>query len=171
MRFQCRCTYGFSAVRRKKLARRLHTYYGPRLGEWDLSYLIRSADRGFSPNPAGAGVDRTFSLDVAPQECGSRTDVRWAEVADDSGVGLRFEGEGMEFSALPYTTHELESAVHPNELPPVQYTVVRAALMQMGLGGDDSWSARPAAEYLLPAKPLMLRFTLRAVGGEDPERG
>ncbi len=116
-------------------------------------------------------AEESMAAYLAPQECGNRTGVRWAEVTDGSGVGLRFEGEGMEFSALPYTPHELENAAHPHELPPVHHTVVRAALMQMGLGGDDSWGARPAAEYLLPKKPLTFRFTLRAVGGEEQERG
>ena len=32
----------------------------------------------------------------------------------------------MVFSALPYTPHEIENAMHPYELPPVHYTVVRA---------------------------------------------
>ena len=45
----------------------LHTYYGPRLEE-DLSYLLRRADRAFSPNPNEAGFDKTFSLDTFPQE-------------------------------------------------------------------------------------------------------
>ena len=46
----------------------LHTYYGPRIGGGDLSYLIQYADRGFSPNPNQAGSDRTYSLDTLPQE-------------------------------------------------------------------------------------------------------
>ena len=46
----------------------LHTYYGPRLEGEDLSYPLRCADRGFSPNPNEAGGDRTFSLDTFPQE-------------------------------------------------------------------------------------------------------
>ncbi len=46
----------------------LHTYYGPRIGDGDLSYLIRCTDRGFSPNPSEAGLDRAFSLDTLPQE-------------------------------------------------------------------------------------------------------
>lgn len=46
----------------------LHTYYGPRLPTADLSYPLRCADRGFSPNPYEAGSDRTFSLDTLPQE-------------------------------------------------------------------------------------------------------
>ena len=52
----------------------LHTYYGPRVGETDLSRLIRHADRGFSPNPGEAGHCRTYSLDTLPQEystCGA----------------------------------------------------------------------------------------------------
>ena len=46
----------------------LHTYYGPRVTEFDLSCLLRPMDRGFSPSPAEAGRDRTFSLDTIPQE-------------------------------------------------------------------------------------------------------
>ena len=46
----------------------LHTYYGPRIGDMDLSRLIRYTDRGFSPNPDEAGTDRGYSLDTLPQE-------------------------------------------------------------------------------------------------------
>ena len=33
-----------------------------------MDYLLTYADRGFSGNPAEAGADRTYSLDVLPQE-------------------------------------------------------------------------------------------------------
>ena len=33
----------------------------------------------------------------------------------------------MMFSALPYTPHEMENAMHPYELPQIHYTVVRVA--------------------------------------------
>ena len=46
----------------------LHTYYGPRVGEGDLSGLIQYADRGFSPNPSEAHPRRDYSLDTLPQE-------------------------------------------------------------------------------------------------------
>lgn len=46
----------------------LHVYYGQKIGEGDLSYLIMRADRGFSGNPYEAGSDRTFSLDCLPLE-------------------------------------------------------------------------------------------------------
>lgn len=97
---------------------------------------------------------------LVPQECGNRTGVRWAEVTDARGRGLRFTGEGMDFSALPYTPHELECASHPDELPPIHYTVIRAALRQMGVAGDDSWGARTHDEYLISIrKPLTFTFS------------
>ncbi|MBQ8618136.1 MAG: DUF4981 domain-containing protein [Clostridia bacterium] len=86
---------------------------------------------------------------LRPQECGNRTGVRWAEVTDYRGRGLRFAGDAMEFSALPYTPHEIECAAHPDELPPVHYTVIRAAMKQMGIAGDDSWGAPTHEEYLI----------------------
>ena len=92
------------------------------------------------------------------------TGVRWAEVTDYKGRGLRFEGDGMTFSALPYTPHEIENAAHDFELPPVHYTVVRAALAQMGVGGDDSWGALVHEEYLLDvSKTLEFKFSFRGV--------
>ena len=46
----------------------LHMYYGARIPDTDLDYLLTFQDRGFSPNPNEAGNDRTFSLDFLPQE-------------------------------------------------------------------------------------------------------
>ena len=60
---------------------------------------------------------------LVPQECGAKTAVRWAKVVDRKGRGLLFTADAakpMFFSALPYTPHEMESAKHPYELPPVQ---------------------------------------------------
>lgn len=45
----------------------LHTYYGPKVGQ-DMAYLLSYEDRGFAGSPAAAGTDRTYSLDVLPQE-------------------------------------------------------------------------------------------------------
>lgn len=52
----------------------LHLYYGSRIPDEDLDYLLTFHDRGFSPNPNEAGNDRTYSLDFLPQEfSGSRS--------------------------------------------------------------------------------------------------
>ena len=102
-----------------------------------------------------------------PGETGNKTDVRYAAVMRPNGEGLIFSSEtfdGMEFSALPYSPHELENAGHDFELPPVHYTYVRAALGQMGVGGDDSWGARTHPEYLLDAgAPMRFRFRFRGL--------
>ena len=74
------------------------------------------------------------------------------------------ENGPMMFSALPYTPHEMENAMHPYELPEVHYTVVRVAKGQMGIGGDDSWGARTHEEYLLDAgKPMEFSFVFKGI--------
>lgn len=100
---------------------------------------------------------------LVPQECGNRMGVRWAEVTDYRGRGLRFWGRELNVSALPYTPHELELARHAYELPPVHYTNVRVAKAQMGVGGDDSWGARTHPEFLL-ASGKMLDFSFYFCG-------
>ena len=90
---------------------------------------------------------------LVPQECGNKEGVRYAEITDAKGRGIRFamdlENGPVSFSALPYTPHELENAVHPFELPNIHYTVVRVAKGQMGVAGDDSWGSLTHPEYLL----------------------
>ena len=45
----------------------LHLYYGAKTAG-NMEYLLTYTDRGFSGNPHDAGQDRTYSLDVLPQE-------------------------------------------------------------------------------------------------------
>ncbi len=102
---------------------------------------------------------------LVPQECGNKEAVRYAEVTDDIGRGLRFEAEGESFgfSALPYSPHELDNAMHPNELPPVMKTWVRVG-SQMGIAGDDTWGALTHKEFMLNNKKKMeLKFSFRGV--------
>jgi len=101
---------------------------------------------------------------LVPQETGNRTGVRWAEVTDHQGHGVRFTAAcfddcgdlsasrpgTMEFSALPHSPEQLECARHPYELARQQYTYIRCSLKQMGIAGDDSWGARTHEEFLLP---------------------
>lgn len=101
---------------------------------------------------------------LVPQECGNHTHVRKASVTDNLGRGIEFSGKELSFSALPYTPHELENAMHSYELPPVYYTVVRVALQQMGVAGDDSWGARTHDEYLIDVtRPLKLEFDFKGI--------
>ena len=115
---------------------------GARLGIWEYR-----ADENLTPY-------------LMPQECGNRTGIRWADIMDAKGRGLRLWLNGGEFSALPWTPHELENAAHGFELPPVCYTVLKMSAVQMGVGGDDSWGARTHDEYLPDVSgPLEFSFS------------
>ncbi len=84
---------------------------------------------------------------VIPQECGNHTGTRWVNIMDSTGHGLQLSGAPFEFSALPYTSHELENARHTYDLPDIHRTVLTASLFQMGVGGDNSWGAPVLPEY------------------------
>ena len=86
---------------------------------------------------------------LRPQEYGNKSDVRYAKVFSDNGFGLIFEGENLNFSALPYTPHEIENAAHSFELPPVYHTIIRVSQEQMGVGGDDTWGAPVHEEFTI----------------------
>ena len=117
---------------------------------------------------------------LVPQESGNRCAVRWAEITDERGRGLRLSGAdfrpcvpadpymaepgSMELSASNYTPEQLEEALHAHELPRPQFTVLRANLKQMGVGGDDSWGARTHEEYLLPNdRALQFAFDFKGI--------
>jgi len=111
-------------------------------------------------------VSDNMAAYMVPQECGNKTDVRWAKITDRKGRGILFEADEdvINFSALPYTPHEMENAKHPYELPEVHYTVVRVAKQQMGVGGDDSWGAPVHGEYHISTdKKLEFRFCFRGI--------
>ena len=129
-------------------------WYG--LGEAETySDRKKGAKLGIYANKVADNIARY----MVPQECGAKEEVRWAKVIDRKGRGMLFEMDEnngpMMFSALPYTPHEMENAMHPYELPEVHYTVVRVAKDQMGIGGDDSWGARTHEEYLLKTDKKM----------------
>ncbi len=105
---------------------------------------------------------------VNPQECGNRTGVRYVQVTDEHGTGVRFTstGEPMEMSVLPYSAVELETAMHLEELKEPSYTWVRLAAKQMGVGGDDSWGSPVHKEFKIdPRKPIRLTFVISPVAG------
>ena len=101
---------------------------------------------------------------LVPQECGNKVGVRYARLVDAKGRGMMFEGDELSFSALPYTPHELENAAHVYELPQVHHTIVRVAMAQMGVGGDDSWGSWVHPEYHIDVtKPLEFTFRFKGI--------
>ena len=133
-------------------------YYG--LGS-EENYLDRKCGARLGVYESTA--QENFSKYLIPQECGNREQVRYVDVYSDSNTGLHFEAIDTPFamSVLPYSSFELENAMHINELPNVNYTWVRLMAKQMGVGGDDSWGAPIQERYRLKAnEPMTLKFKI-----------
>ncbi|MFB9328209.1 glycoside hydrolase family 2 TIM barrel-domain containing protein [Paenibacillus aurantiacus] len=123
------------------------TWYGkgPHESYWDRENSAKLARHD-------GRVAEQFVPYLRPQECGNHTQVRWAEITDAAGEGLRIDADlPLEFNALPYTPLELESHDHVHLLPAITKTVLRINHKQMGVGGDDSWGAKPHQTYWLEA--------------------
>ena len=79
-----------------------------------------------------------------------------------------YSDKAMSASALPYTPHEIENAIHAYELPVSHHTIVRTLLSQMGVGGDDSWGAPVHPEFHLD-NTKRLEFTVTFKGIKKQE--
>ena len=110
-------------------------------------------------------VDEFFISYIEPQETGNRTGVRWVSLTDDKGIGLLAVGmPEMEFNALRYTPWELDSKAHPFELIQSENINLRLNYHQMGLGGDNSWGARPHPEFtIMPDQAYHHAFRLSPI--------
>ncbi len=103
-----------------------------------------------------------------PQEHSNHTGVGSIHFAKSELNGLTITGKELNVSAYPYSIDDLERATHTVELPARDYITVNVDAAQMGLGGDDTWTANaaPHPEHRLPAGSYVLEF---AILGEDFE--
>jgi len=91
---------------------------------------------------------------VVPQENGNRTDVRWMFLANQRNEGLMVVADSLlSMSAWPYTEENIENAKHTIDLKDAGYITLNIDLIQMGVGGNDSWSdvAAPLEKYQIPS--------------------
>lgn len=89
---------------------------------------------------------------MRPQENGQRTDVRYVEVKDNSGKGLKFTAMGEKpicFQCFNYTLEDLDNAQHIHELKAKDMTTVCIDLMQRGVGGDLPGNACLREPYIM----------------------
>ncbi len=133
----------------------------------------RGPIESYRDRKAAADVGR-WSLDVVqwahpyvrPQETGNRTDVRWLELRDVDGVGLRVEGEPLlEVTAIPFAREDLDPGPrkaqrHWGELHPRDAVFLNIDLGQMGVGGINSWGPTALDKYSLPYGAYDYRFRL-----------
>lgn len=100
-----------------------------------------------------------------PQEYGNKTDVSVVKITDNEGYGVQIASHTpFMFSAIPYTSHQLEHSTSNAELPQSHNTVVSIRSHMCGVGGDDSWGAPVHDKYLVKRnKALKFKFTVSLV--------
>jgi beta-galactosidase len=98
---------------------------------------------------------------VVPQENGNRTDVRWMYLHNNNKQGLLVVADSvLSMSAWPYTEENIQEARHTYKLKEAGFITLNIDLMQMGVGGNDSWSdvAAPLEQYQIKARPYRYCF-------------
>jgi beta-galactosidase len=111
-------------------------------------------------------VEEQYFSYISPQENGYKTDTRWLTLLDENGTGVQISGNPLlGFSALRYTNEDLtqpsRGSVHTNELKKQDFIALHIDYKQMGVGGDNSWGARPHPQYSLPFKEYSFSYCLR----------
>lgn len=79
-------------------------------------------------------VEELYTPYVVPQENGNRSDVTWASLTDNNGVGLFIAGNAFNFSAHHYTTENIQEARHTTDLVEEDFIVLNLDHQQQGLG-------------------------------------
>jgi len=95
---------------------------------------------------------------IRPQENGHKTGLRWLGLTNQSGLGLKVTAikELLEFNALHYATSDLDPGGGKkgrtyNFLKEKDFVELHIDYKMMGVGGDNSWGAKPHAQYLFKA--------------------
>jgi beta-galactosidase len=139
-------------------------YYGR--GPWE-----NYRDRKYS-SPVGIyqqTVSEQFYPYVRPQETGNKSDIRWWQLSDPDGRGLKVTSDILfNASALHFTTDDLDDGEkkdqqHSGELQERKLTTLNIDLEQMGLGCIDSWGSWPLKEYQMEYRDYEFRFLLTPV--------
>lgn len=151
----------------------------PELPVFGLRLIMPTTATGFDyeglsgetyPDRIAGASEGTFHVDglpvakyLVPQENGMHMATKWLNItreitannADHStkpfSLKIGQAGDPFNFSCLPYTAEELESATHIEELPLALRTVLVIAGAVRGVGGIDSWGADVEEQYHIPA--------------------
>ena len=118
-----------------------------------------------------SAVDELHTPYIFPSENGTRADVRWAALTDGGGRGLLVVGMPLVYvNAQHHTIEDLGKATHTNELERRDEITLCIDHLHMGVGGDDSWSARTHPEYLIQPGDFRYSIRLRPLlgRGDDP---
>jgi beta-galactosidase len=101
---------------------------------------------------------------IAPQEHGHRGDVRWLELTDGDGRGIRVSGMPLiEFSASHFTAADLTAARHTVDLEPRAEVILNLDHAQRGLG-TASCGPDTSPRYRLNAPAYRFSYVIQQLG-------
>ena len=137
-------------------------YYG-RGGEENYSDRKSCTEIGIFKQSVSEQYDETY---VRPQESGTRSDLRYYNVVDSSGVGINIIAEApFSASALPYSQEVMDVSVgraqrHSGDLKPDNKTHLCFDLVQQGLGCINSWGHIPLPPYMVNYQDYTFNFII-----------
>ena len=114
-------------------------------------------------------ADEQFYPYIRPQETGTKGDIRWWRQTNDGATGLMITADKPFYaSALHYGIDVLDEGDqkhqrHPSQLPKSEFTVLTLDSEHCGVGGIDSWGARPLEQYRIPAIDRTCSFTITPI--------
>lgn len=139
---------------------------GPHESYWDRKH-------GAHVGVYEGDVDDQFFPYSRPQESGNKSDVRWASLTNNKGIGFLFTGLPLvNLTAKHYRNDELEGKRYLFAVPKHDEVFVNIDYRQSGLGGDDSWSwnAAPHEEFRLTGQSYRYHFRMAGFSrNETPE--
>lgn len=111
---------------------------------------------GFPVGKYSLPINQFIEPYVKPQENANRTEVRWmafTNLAKEKGLLVVKDHKDLSMSAWSYTQENLQAATHTFDLKDPGFLTVNIDLIQMGVGGNDSWSpvAQPLEKYQIPS--------------------
>jgi beta-galactosidase len=111
----------------------------------------------------GSPIDELFVPYIWPQEAGGRSDVRWLELRDGAGDGVRLTMDPpMQVNASRFRAADLDAAEHIEDLRPRPETIVHIDAAHRGVG-TASCGPDTIEEYLVRGGTYRWAWSLRPV--------
>ena len=106
---------------------------------------------------------------IRPQENGYKTETRWVTFTNKQGKGLKIEAADV----FGFSTHHQYNSDfdagkkkrqrHTTDIPSRNFVNVNIDKTQMGVGGDNSWGAKPLAKYRIKPSNLSYSFIISPI--------
>lgn len=140
-------------------------YYGR--GPWE-NYCDRNTASLLGIYQSTVAEQLTWNY-IRPQENGYKTDVRWFTLTNKDGFGVKVTGlQSLGVSALNNPVADFDPGLtkkqrHPSDIVPQYRVYLNVDLFQRGVGGDNSWGARPHRAYVYEVKKYNYSFIIEPV--------